>query len=84
MSTSSAGWATDDLCDVGRKTHGGLSQELEEAILRRAEESSKLSTCSLAIEMNASSSTIHRLSQEGLYPRYTTVQDPLPEDLTTQ
>ena len=73
---------TYNLHDVGGRTHGGLTPAQEDAILRRVEETPELSTRALARELNASSSTVHRLLRvEGLYPfRYRPVQGLHPDD----
>ncbi|GBN88990.1 hypothetical protein AVEN_236166-1 [Araneus ventricosus] len=74
--------STNNLHDVGGKTHDGLTPAQEDAILRWVEETPELITSALAREPSASSSTVYKLLRvKGLYPfRYTIVQALHPED----
>lgn len=66
---------------VGERMHGGLKLAQEGAILWQMEETLKMRTRALSLELNESSSIVHMLLQsEGLYTfRYTTMQDLHPD-----
>lgn len=99
ITKSSAIWTTDweilkagihnvdltNLHNVDRRINGWLTPTQEDTILRRVEETPELSTVALARDLNANSSTVHKLlCAEGLYPfRYTTAQILHPDEFRT-